>query len=256
MTAATDIARLWVDCYTGWVGAEASERRRAEIESDLWEQRADARARNIRPVAVRFSIARRVIAGIPADLLWVHTQRLAARGRPAERKARLMTALRQLAATWWWTLAATTLAVLYVWIGAGNLAMPGTPYLEGTIQAFTLAALILAGVALQRTTPRLAAALAVAGGLSGIAIWWSPVIQVFALATCVGATMLALRHTATAGARTMAVAGLVVVGLAPLGFVLVGQLPLTPMHGLALVVALAGTALLVASGRTRRVTAA
>ncbi len=249
------IARSWVACYTGLVGAEASERRRAEIESDLWEQQAEARARNLPPLAVRFSIARRVIAGIPADLFWVHTQRLAARGRPAERKARPMTALLRFAATWWWTITATTLAATNIWLGAGNLAMPGMPYLEGTIQAFTLAALILAGVALQRTAPRVAAALAVAGAFSGLGIFWAPVVQVFALATCVGAAVLALRHTAGTPARALTAAGLLAVGLAPLVFVLFGR-GLTALHGLAVVAAVAGTALLIASGRTRQVVAA
>jgi hypothetical protein len=256
MTGAVDFARRWVDYYTGWVAAEASERRRAEIESDLWEQRADACARNLPPSAVRLSIARRVIAGIPADLLWVHTQRLAARGRPAERKARLMTAFRRFAATWWWTLAAATLAGLYIWTGAGNLATPGMPYLDGTIQAFTLAALILAGVALQRTTPRVAAALAVAGALSGVTIVWSPVIQILAVTVCTGATILAMRQTSGTAARTLTAAGLFVVGLAPVVFVLLGQLPITRLHGLALVAALAGTALLIASGRPRKASAA
>lgn len=255
MSGATDIARTWVDCYTGLVGTEASERRRAEIESDLWEQRADASARNLPPWAVRFSIARRVIAGMPADLLWVHTQRLAARGRPAERKARPMTAFLRLAATWWWTLTAATLAALYLWIGGGNLAMPGMPYLDGTIQAFTLATLILAGVALQRTTPKAAAALAMAGALSGVAISWAPLIQILAVATCTGAVILALRHTVGAPARTLAAGGLLVVGLAPLVFVLLGR-GVTPLHGLAVVAALAGSALLFASGRTRQVAAA
>lgn len=255
MTGGTNIARIWVDCYTSLVGAEASERRRAEIESDVWEQRTDARARNLPPSAVRFSIARRVIAGIPADLLWVHTQRLAARGRPAERKARPMTAFLRLASAWWWTLAAATLAGFYIWIGAGNLAMPGMPYLDGTIQAFTLAALILSGVALHRSTPRVGAALAMAGALSGVALWWSPVIQILAVTVCAGATILAMRHAHGTSARTLTGVGLLAVGLAPVGFVVLGGLPFTPMHSLALVAALTGTALLIAAGRTRRATA-
>ena len=36
------MTRRWVRGYTAWVGAEAAERRRAEIASDVWDQRADA----------------------------------------------------------------------------------------------------------------------------------------------------------------------------------------------------------------------
>lgn len=49
MTGGTNIARIWVDCYTSLVGAEASERRRAEIESDLWEQQQTPAPGTCRP---------------------------------------------------------------------------------------------------------------------------------------------------------------------------------------------------------------
>lgn len=250
MTAATTLARAWVGCYTGWVEAEASERRREEIESDLWEQRADARAGNASPSAVEFSIAGRVIAGIPADLLWVHTQRLAARGRPEDRKARLMTAFGRLAATWWWTVPAAVLSSVYVWMGIGNLMMPGIPYLDGAIQAFVLAALMLAGIALLHFAPRLAGSLAVAGGLTGIALWWAPLIQVFSVAVTIGATLAVLRHTTGPVARALAGVGLLVVGTAPLAFVSGTPSSLSTVQVIALVAALVGAALLAASGRT------
>ncbi|MDQ7992830.1 MAG: hypothetical protein REI45_09160, partial [Propionicimonas sp.] len=250
---AVDAARVWVGCYTGWVGAEASERRRAEIESDLWEQQADASARDLPPATVALSIARRVVAGIPADLLWVHKQRMAARGRPAERKARLMNAIGRLAATWWWTVAAATLAGIYIWLGIGNLRMPGIPYLDGAIQAFGLAALMTAGIALLRPMPRLAGILAVAGGLAGVAIWWSPVIQLLGVAVCTGAAIEVMKHTEGAGARVLAGVGLLVVGLAPLTFVLAGTpTSITALHGVSVLAALAGIGLLVASGRHTR----
>ncbi len=255
---AQSMARNWVGCYTSWVGAEAAERRRAEIEADLWDQLADARERAVPPSAVALSITRRVVAGIPADLHWTHTQRLAERGRPAQRKARLlMTAFGRLAATWWWTLPAAALSVIYIWMAVGNLQMPGIPYLDGAIQALALAALMIAGVALLRSAPRLAGILAVAGGLTGIAIWWSPVIQVLSLAVSVGAAITALKQTDGTRARALAGAGLLILGVAPIGFVVSGALAsLTALQALALVAAAAGAGLLVASGRTRGVATA
>ena len=161
-----------------------------------------------------------------------------------------MTAFGRLAATWWWTVPAVALSALYIWLAAGNLLMPGTPYLDGAIQALSLAALMIAGVALLRTMPRLAGMLAVAGGLVGIAIWWSPLIQVLSLAVSVGATIQVIRHTEGVRGRTLAGIGLLIVGLAPLGFVLGGDLTsVTGPQVLAVLASLAGIALLVASGR-------
>ena len=162
-----------------------------------------------------------------------------------------MTAFGRLAATWWWTVPAVTLSALYVWMGVGNLLMPGIPYLDGAIQAFTLAALMIAGVALLRTRPRLAGMLAVAGGLAGIAIFWAPPIQILSVAVAVGATIQVLRRTEGLRGRSLAGFGLLIVGLAPLGFVMGGELTsLTGPQALATLAGLAGIALLVASGRT------
>ena len=164
-----------------------------------------------------------------------------------------MTAFGRLAATWWWTIAAATLAGLYIWLSIGNLQMPRLPYLDGAIQALSLAALMIAGIALLRPLPRLAGILAVAGGFAGIAIWWSPLIQILSLAVCVGAAIEVMRHTEGAGARAMAGVGLLVLGLAPLGFVLGGDLAsVTGLPALAVLAAAGGIALLVASGRPPR----
>ena len=72
------------------VGTEAAERRRAEIESDLWEQQSDARETGTRSSIVAGAIALRVVGGMPDDLIWVRTQRLAMRGQRADRKASAM----------------------------------------------------------------------------------------------------------------------------------------------------------------------
>ena len=168
-----------------------------------------------------------------------------------------MTAFGRLAATWWWTIPAAVLSVLYIWIAVGNLQMPGIPYLDGAVQALVLATLMVAGVALLRSAPRLAGILAVAGGLTGIAIWWSPPIQLLSLAVSVGAAVTAVKMTDGTRARTLTGVGLLVVGVAPIGFVVSGALTsATVWQALALVAGLAGASLLIASGRTAQVATA
>ena len=168
-----------------------------------------------------------------------------------------MESLRHFAATWWWTAAAAGLAGSYGWIAISNLLIPGLPYLDGTIQATLLALMLIGGIALQRRLPRVAGALAIAGALSGVTLWWSPVIQLIAAATCVGAVILALRHTKGALARVWTGVALVIVGLAPIAFVATGSRgQLNASHALVLFAAVAGIALLAAAGRRRQVVTA
>lgn len=65
----------WVRLYTRRLPARAAFDRRAEIASDLWEQRVDASADGCPPAAVTRSILMRAIVGVPADLAWRHAER-------------------------------------------------------------------------------------------------------------------------------------------------------------------------------------
>ena len=62
----TGAVRSWTRFYTWRVAPSLREARRAEIESDLWEQlRADGAA-----PALPLEIAGRLILGIPDDVRW------------------------------------------------------------------------------------------------------------------------------------------------------------------------------------------
>jgi len=85
MTAAdraTAAVSWWVSAYTRHLPAEVAERRRVEIASDLWEQRADGNASRTPAAMVALSILRRTSAGVPADLRWRRQQLAAAQGQP------------------------------------------------------------------------------------------------------------------------------------------------------------------------------
>lgn len=64
------LVRGWVRFYTLGMTAERRERRRIEIESDLWENHEDRLATGAAPATVGLEIAGRCLRGIPADLLW------------------------------------------------------------------------------------------------------------------------------------------------------------------------------------------
>jgi len=74
----------WAAIYTRRLPRELAQARRDEIVSDLWEQRADAAGSS--SVRTALEIVRRMLAGIPADLVWRHHQRRAAAQRPQRQR--------------------------------------------------------------------------------------------------------------------------------------------------------------------------
>ena len=200
---AAGLARRWVRGYTAWVGAEAAERRRAEITSDVWEQRADARERGAVPATVALSIAGRVIAGIPADIAWVHIQRLAMRGLPADRKARTMNTLGHIIGRWWWVLGAAGLATL------GIIALLSADRDLQRTQVTIIVAALVAGIALRQFLPRTAATLVVFGAAVPALLIWAPWVMAVGIATVVGAAIEVVRLTSGATSRILSVLGLV-----------------------------------------------
>ncbi|WP_137844778.1 hypothetical protein [Microbacterium sp. 2FI] len=241
----------WVRGYTAWVGAEAAERRRAEIASDVWEQRADARERGAAPATAALSIAGRVMAGIPADLTWVRAQRLAMRGQRADRKALTMNTLGHIAARWWWVLGAAVLA------GLGVVALIfGDRDLQRGQVGVTVAALV-AGIVLRQFLPRTAACLIVFGAAIPAMLIWVPWVMIVGIATVIGAAIEVVRLTSGVAGRALAALGLVsVVG----AIVWIAASGLSGPEGLGLwgpiVLAAAGIAVLVATGARRRPVAA
>ncbi|MFH8252197.1 hypothetical protein ACH3VR_17660 [Microbacterium sp. B2969] len=244
--AAAAIARGWVRWYCGLVGTEAAERRRAEIESDLWEQRADARGSGRRSPIVAGSIAWRVVGGMPDDLLWVRTQRLAMRGQRADRKASAMNTLGHTLARWWWVAGAAMFAAIYLYFGIDNLVGAYAPLIEGAIQCVVYATLLVVGIALRVKAPRTSAVLITAGVAPSLGLWWAPILPVLAAVIVVGALIEVVRTSAPGVAPRLGGAlGAFLLGVA---CALPGiGLPLLLAFGIAAVVAAVGIGLVVAT---------
>ena len=62
------LAQTWVALYTRGLPADRRDARRAEISSDLWEQRSDGSRDGSGRVTA--SMLGRVLAGVPADISW------------------------------------------------------------------------------------------------------------------------------------------------------------------------------------------
>ncbi len=71
------LARSWVAFYTRGLPADCRDARRAEISSDLWEQRHDGLANG--SASVPASVVGRMLAGMPADISWRVQERGVAR---------------------------------------------------------------------------------------------------------------------------------------------------------------------------------
>ena len=70
MTLAIGLTRWWVRLYTKGLSLEMRDARRAEIESDLWEQGEDATANGSQPDETALHILFRLFLGLPSDLVW------------------------------------------------------------------------------------------------------------------------------------------------------------------------------------------
>lgn len=195
MSAADRVAAVvswWVATYIRRLPTEVGERRRAEVASDLWEQRADGRESATRDVLVALSILRRMAAGMPADLRWRRGQLAAARGRmpePAER--RLLHALgRNL-----WLVLAGLVGVTEVVVGArialrGAEPVTGTginaklgPSVGGGLLIAGAGLLLLSGIVWRRRSPSSGMILIVAGSLPALLLspWILPLTVVLAV---------------------------------------------------------------------------
>src|SRR4051794_28005880 len=67
---AVRFTRWWVRCYTAGLEPDVRDRRRGEIDSDLWEHRADSEAEGVGHVATALEMFARCVLGTPADLAW------------------------------------------------------------------------------------------------------------------------------------------------------------------------------------------
>ena len=126
--------RSWVARYTGGLSAEVGDRRRSEIESDLYEQTQDMGTEGV---------LGRCLRGIPADVWW-RVRMLRQRARQAERNPNMTPDRKR---PIWLTLVAIHIVFTFVLgvIGAPNLAIG--PSDNGAVR-WTLTAIAAVGVAL------------------------------------------------------------------------------------------------------------
>jgi hypothetical protein len=67
---AIGLVRAWTRFYTLRMDPAEGNRRRDEIDSDLWEFHEDARRRGYSPAGIAAHMIARLMFGIPHDLLW------------------------------------------------------------------------------------------------------------------------------------------------------------------------------------------
>ncbi len=83
VSLASGVVRAWTRLYTWRMPPDQRERRRAEIESDLWESQQDAaHSTHAAHVMLATQLLLRLLKGMPQDLLWraeqvnaIHTRR-------------------------------------------------------------------------------------------------------------------------------------------------------------------------------------
>ncbi len=160
--------RAWVAWYTRRLPPEASDRRSAEIESDLWEQYLDAARDGGERFLVGLDVARRLVAGVPADLSWRRAQLSAATGAALVWKETAMIAWLKRS---WWLVLAGLLAAWALFVGWVLVIDP--KYLGWEVHGVATGVVLLSGL-LVRTRYRAAGDImlvagAVAGGL--VAFW-------------------------------------------------------------------------------------
>ena len=131
LSLALSLTRLWTRFYTLGLPVAIREARRAEIESDLWEQSGQATAQ----LSTAAHIAARTILGVPADIVWRAETAAAVRsGKDPDMKGKPWTLRRILALV----LALTLLPIPPAWINAATSVMKPGVREESTFSAITL----------------------------------------------------------------------------------------------------------------------
>lgn len=155
--------RVWTAMYTRSLTAEVRDARRAEIESDLWEQQADARELGEAAVDTGFHILTRVLLGIPADLSWRSSLRGAAREVRVKGDAAMLSRLFVALAT----VLTVAFGLLFLYMGIGR----GVEDAFGpALWPMTAGLALVVGVVTAHWSARIGSALVAAGAIAGIAM--------------------------------------------------------------------------------------
>ena len=179
MTLVVGLVRWWVGRYTTGLPPEVRDSRRAEIESDLWEQEREPSAAGYWPNVVALQMFVRTMLGIPADLSWHVEQAIAARrvGEASETRGNVSGSVTQkgfmgVAAL----MAAFTIIVgvlVSLGMGESHVAGHGVPRFVWGVVGLSAGAMILAGLWASKRSPLLGGILVVVGAvpLASILVW-------------------------------------------------------------------------------------
>lgn len=172
------VARWWVHRYTSALPPEVAQRRRDEVSSDLWEQQAWASARGTSTTAVAVSIARRVVAGVPADLWWRRSQLAPVAATAPGPVAVLWSRVRRS----WWLALALVLGTLQL-VG-GVIAPFETPPGDATVVVVNTAAglAVIGGLAVRRGRRVPGDLMIAAGVVPLVSTFWTYVLPIAAVA--------------------------------------------------------------------------
>jgi hypothetical protein len=138
-------ARRWAEVYTRGLSADLRERRRLELESDMWEHLHDADEPN-----AANAVFGRFLRGIPADVRWRYRTLLESRGA-RQRSQHMTTSLRSN----WWVILTAILGVLPLGISIAMLASGvgggGTLRFVGVAVSALTGALLIGGLIRRET---------------------------------------------------------------------------------------------------------
>lgn len=177
MTLAIALTRSWVRLYTLGLPAALRDARRAEIESDLWEQGYDGESNGHDPQETGLQVLFRLLAGLPADLAWRLETGLS---RHAERNIKVNESLTMRGLF----IAAVAIAIVPAAMGVAVIAGGGEfdsttgRMLFGSFMMIA-AVTMVTGLVLSARTPRLGVGLVALGAIGMAVIWfWIPFITI------------------------------------------------------------------------------
>ena len=184
------LARAWARLYTHGLPEEDAGARRAELDSDLWEHTHDGRL-NCRPPAVTaLEIARRLLAGAPADIAWHFERRRARRAAPGGKLFRAHGMSVGTCALGCWFLASAVMVPLNDWWEAG------TPVGYAALCAVS-GALVLAGMVGRGASKGWSRRTIAAGAILGASLTWWAIVPVLGALAVLGWSYREARGSAT-----------------------------------------------------------
>jgi len=163
------LVRFWTRMYTKGLPAEVRTVRRAEIESDLWEQVMVWTKQDSTGLTAQHLI--RLLLGIPADLQWRLEQARSSRREHTQEKRAMTDSISSRIILFAAMAVALVPTVMGATVLAGNGDLSSTERPIFGSLSMLVGVLMAAGLLLSRGSPRLGLGLVVAGAV-GIAVLW------------------------------------------------------------------------------------